>query len=53
MLGNSKAYTNMWESHEVKITWPEQPRLMNGNSIVFYEMPVFGLSYVCNYVKVQ
>lgn len=39
-FGNSKMYTLVWEGHEVKVTWPEQPSLMNGNSIVFYGMPV-------------
>lgn len=40
MLGSSKMSTKMWGSHEMKVTWPEQPNLMNGNSIVFYGMPV-------------
>lgn len=40
MLGNSKTYTNRRESHEMEVTWPEQPRFTNAIAIVFYGMPV-------------
>lgn len=40
-----------WESHEMKkLFWPEQPKTMNGNVVVFNGMSVFVcLSYVSNY----
>lgn len=40
----------MRKSCDEKVTWPEQPKLTNGNLTVFYGMSVsVCLSYVSNY----